>query len=80
MRAMSLDASGKVEEDNELNHVKSKLELTTNLVLNLSKQLEEIKESVIIIFNFWEELFLKLNKSLLIFKYSYQTRGKMTNA
>ncbi len=47
MRAMSLDSSEKDEEDNEINHLKQKFELTNNLVINLSKQLEELKESVI---------------------------------
>lgn len=46
MRAMSLDSSGKVEEENELNYLKTKLEITNNLVASLVKQLEEIKESV----------------------------------
>lgn len=43
---MSLDSSGKVEEENELNNLKNKLEITNNLVANLVKQLEEIKDSV----------------------------------
>ena len=47
MRAMSLDSSEKDEEDNEINHLKQKFELTNSLVINLSKQLEELKESVI---------------------------------
>jgi hypothetical protein len=46
MRAMSLDTSDKVEEDNELGSLKERLEFTNNLVLNLSKQLDELKESV----------------------------------
>jgi hypothetical protein len=46
MRAMSLDALNKVDEDNEMNSMKLKLELTNSLVLNLSKQLEDLKESV----------------------------------
>ncbi|CAF0720089.1 unnamed protein product [Brachionus calyciflorus] len=45
MRAMSLDTSDKVEEENELNHIKSKLELTNNLVASLVKQLEELKDN-----------------------------------
>ena len=46
MRAMSLDSSSKVDEDNEINILRLKFEQTSNLVLLLSKQLEEIKESV----------------------------------
>lgn len=46
MRAMSLDALNKVDEDNEMNSMKLKIEMTNNLVLNLSKQLEDLKESV----------------------------------
>ena len=46
MRAMSLDSSEKDEEDNEINNLRQKFEQTSNLVLNLSKQLEELKESV----------------------------------
>ena len=46
MRAMSLDTSDKIEEDNELGSLKERLEFTNNLVLNLSKQLDELKESV----------------------------------
>lgn len=52
MRAMSLDDSGKVEEENELNHIKKKLEATSSLVINLNKQLEELKEIVQFLFNF----------------------------
>ena len=52
MRAMSLDASGKVEEDNELNNLKIRLEFTNNLVVNLSKQLDDLKESVFFIWLF----------------------------
>ena len=48
MRAMSLDALNKSDEDNEINSIKLKLELTNNLVLNLGKQLEDLKKSVII--------------------------------
>jgi hypothetical protein len=47
MRAMSLDASGKAEEDNELSNIKLRLEFTNNLVANLSKQLDELNERVI---------------------------------
>ena len=47
MRAMSLDATTKDEEDNELNDLKLRLEFTNNLVVNLTKQLDELKESVI---------------------------------
>lgn len=46
MRAMSLDATTKDEEDNELNDLKLRLEFTNNLVVNLTKQLDELKESV----------------------------------
>lgn len=46
MRAMSLDSYDKNEEDNELNNLKKKLESTNSLVLNLNKQLEELKEMV----------------------------------
>jgi hypothetical protein len=48
MRAMSLDSYAKVEEDNELNNIKNKMEVTNNLVLLLSKQLTELKKQVII--------------------------------
>lgn len=51
MRAMSLDTFNKVDEDNEMNYMKERLEATNNLVLSLSKQIEELKESVIF-FNF----------------------------
>ena len=47
MRAMSLDASGKAEEDNELSNIKIRLDFTNNLVANLSKQLDELNERVI---------------------------------
>lgn len=43
---MSLDTYGKVEEENELNNIKKKLETTSGLVLSLNKQLEELKEIV----------------------------------
>jgi len=46
MRAMSLDASGKAEEDNELSNIKIRLEFTNNLVASLSKQLDELNERV----------------------------------
>lgn len=46
MRAMSLDTFNKVDEDNEMNEMKERLDFTNNLVLSLSKQLAEIKESV----------------------------------
>lgn len=46
MRAMSLDSYDKNEEENELNNIKKKLESTNSLVLNLNKQLEELKEMV----------------------------------
>jgi hypothetical protein len=46
MRAMSLDSSEKDEEDNEINNLRLRFEQTSNLVVNLSKQLEELKESV----------------------------------
>lgn len=46
MRAMSLDSYGKEEEDNEMNNLKVRLEFTNNIVLNLSKQLDELKETV----------------------------------
>lgn len=45
MRAMSLDSSNKDEEENELNQIKSRLEQTSSLVVNLLKQLDEIKDS-----------------------------------
>ena len=51
MRAMSLDASGKTEEENELNQLKTRLELTNNLVLSLTKQLDDIKETVRVLNN-----------------------------
>ena len=47
MRALSLDASGKADEDNEMLNLKNRLEITNNIVINLSKQLDEIKETVI---------------------------------
>ena len=43
---MSLDSYGKEEEDNEMNNLKIRLEFTNNIVLNLSKQLDELKETV----------------------------------
>ena len=47
MRAMSLDDFNKNEvEDNEMNNMRERLELTSNLVLNLSKQLQDLKDSV----------------------------------
>ena len=46
MRAMSLDSYDKVEEDNELHNIKQRLESTNNLVANLSKQIEELKDIV----------------------------------
>ena len=46
MRAMSLDTSGKDEEDNEMNSLKQRLDMTNNLVLILSKQLDELRDSV----------------------------------
>jgi len=49
MRAMSLDASGKTEEENELNQLKTRLEFTNTLVLSLTKQLDEIKETVTVL-------------------------------
>ncbi|RNA13117.1 inositol 1-4-5-trisphosphate receptor type 2 [Brachionus plicatilis] len=45
MRAMSLDSSNKDEEENELNQIKSRLDQTSNLVINLLKQLDELKEN-----------------------------------
>lgn len=47
MRAMSLDTFNKVDEDNEMNYMKERLEATNNLVLSLSKQIEELKESIV---------------------------------
>ena len=46
MRAMSLDSTGKLEDDNELINLKKRLENTNNLVMTLSKQLDELKDSV----------------------------------
>ena len=46
MRAMSLDDANKDEEENEINNLKTKLENTTNLIHNLNKQVEELKEIV----------------------------------
>jgi hypothetical protein len=46
MRAMSLDDQNKIEEENEIHHLKSKLEMTSNLMVNLNKQVEELKEMV----------------------------------
>jgi hypothetical protein len=44
---MSLDDFNKNEvEDNEMNNMRERLELTSNLVLNLSKQLQDLKDSV----------------------------------
>ena len=63
MRAMSLDASGKAEEDNELSNIKLRLEFTNNLVANLSKQLDELNERVNVFFDyynyFWVHIFSK---------------------
>jgi len=46
MRAMSLDNSGKEEEDNEMCFLRERLDVTNNLVLALSKQLDELNDSV----------------------------------
>ncbi len=53
MRAMSLDTLEKDEEHNELFVLKERLDFTNNLVLNLSKQLDELKDSVINYFFFF---------------------------
>jgi predicted RNase H-like nuclease (RuvC/YqgF family) len=45
---MSLDDANKTEEENEINYLKTKLDNTTNLVQNLNKQLDELKDMVII--------------------------------
>lgn len=47
MRAMSLDSYDKVDEENELNHIKKRLDSTSTMVVNLNKQIEELKEMVI---------------------------------
>ncbi len=46
MRAMSLDSFGKGEEENEINIIKQQLEKTNNLVLILSKHLNDLREQV----------------------------------
>lgn len=46
MRAMSLDSSDKVEEENELCFLKERLDITNNLVMCLSKQLEDLKDTL----------------------------------
>lgn len=47
MRAMSLDSYDKVDEENELNNIKKRLDSTSTMVVNLNKQIEELKEMVI---------------------------------
>ncbi len=46
MRAMSLDDANKIEEENEINYLKTKLDHTTELVHNLNKQIDELKDMV----------------------------------
>ena len=46
MRAMSLDISGKDEEENELHFLRERLDVTNNLVMMLSKQLEDLKDNL----------------------------------
>jgi hypothetical protein len=46
MRAMSLDKSGKEKEDNEMCFLRERLDVTNNLVLALSTQLDMLKDSV----------------------------------
>lgn len=47
LRALSLDKLDRNDEENDVNYLKNRLEETNNLIINLSKQLEDIKESVI---------------------------------
>ena len=46
MRAISLDTPQNMEEENELNDLKTRLEFTNNLVLNLGKQIDQLKSTV----------------------------------
>lgn len=49
MRAMHLDSHGKEEEDNEINHLRNRLDVTNSLVLQLTKQIEDLKDKVVVI-------------------------------
>lgn len=46
MRAISLDTSGKEEEENELCFLRKSLELSNNSVTNLGKQVEDLKDLI----------------------------------
>ena len=46
MRAISLDTPHNMEEENELNDLKTRLEFTNNLVINLGKQIDQLKSTV----------------------------------
>jgi hypothetical protein len=46
MRAMSLDSYDKDDEDSEINYLKNRLDATNTLVVQLSKQIEELSEKV----------------------------------
>ena len=61
MRAMSLDTSNKDDEDNELHQLRFKMDKTTELLINLSKQMDEIKESVcVLLFDSWFNVIIYL--------------------
>jgi hypothetical protein len=46
MRAISLDTSGKEEEENELCFLRKSLEIANGNVNNLGKQVEDLKDLV----------------------------------
>ena len=46
MRAMSLDSYDKDDEDSEINYLKNRLDATNTLVVQLSKQIEELSDKV----------------------------------
>jgi hypothetical protein len=43
---MSLDSYDKDDEDSEINYLKNRLDATNTLVVQLSKQIEELSEKV----------------------------------
>jgi hypothetical protein len=67
MRAMSLDEKVEKEEENEINHLKTKINMTNDLVNNLNKQVEELKDLVPFKFNTIFELF----KNILFLIFSF---------
>ena len=65
MRAMSLDSYDKDDEDSEINYLKNRLDATNTLVVQLSKQIEELSEKV---FLFFYLFFYDSNFKSFIFK------------